>query len=78
MAGTKAGAIKARNANLASDPDFYKKIGSIGGSREVSTKGFGYRWPCNCSVVPERHHRAQCVGKKGGQISKRGQRVKAQ
>lgn len=31
MSGTKSGAIKVRNANLAKDPDYYKKIGYIGG-----------------------------------------------
>lgn len=32
MAGTKAGGRKAAEANLKRDPDFYKKIGSKGGS----------------------------------------------
>lgn len=31
MAGTKAGALKARDKNLARDPDFYGKIGRIKG-----------------------------------------------
>lgn len=40
MAGTKLGAVKARDKNLAKDPDWYRKIGSVGGRACVS-KGFG-------------------------------------
>lgn len=43
MAGTHTGGIKARNKNLASDPDFYKKIGSQGGRKGAGDgviKGF--------------------------------------
>lgn len=32
MSGTKEGGIKARDANLAKDPEFYIKIGAQGGS----------------------------------------------
>jgi len=39
MAGTKAGGIKAAKANKAKDPDFYKKIGSMGG-KKGHTGGF--------------------------------------
>ena len=43
MAGNKAGAAKARDKNLASDPDFYHKIGALGGSKGAKNgaiKGF--------------------------------------
>lgn len=32
MAGTVAGGLKARDANLAKDPDHYRKIGRVGGT----------------------------------------------
>lgn len=60
MAGTTAGGKKAAAKNLASDPDFYKKIGAIGGKR--STNG-GF------AANPER---ARTAGAKGGRISRRG------
>lgn len=41
MSGTKQGGIATRDANLARDPDFYKKIGAIGGSVRNPNKGFG-------------------------------------
>lgn len=41
MSGTREGGIKSREANLARDPDFYKKMGEKGGKAKVSTKGFG-------------------------------------
>lgn len=31
MAGTREGALKAKAANLAKDPDYYTKLGKIGG-----------------------------------------------
>lgn len=40
MAGNHTGGLRARDANLARDPDYYKKIGAIGGRARVS-KGFG-------------------------------------
>lgn len=40
MAGTKIGGLKARDANLANDPNFYAKIGAKGGraSRRTGVK----------------------------------------
>lgn len=32
MAGTKSGALRAKETNMARDPDFYKKMGAKGGS----------------------------------------------
>lgn len=39
MAGTKEGGKAAAATNKAKDPDFYKKIGSIGG-KKGTTGGF--------------------------------------
>lgn len=59
MAGTHAGGKAAAEANLAKDPDFYKKIGRIGG--RVSTTGRFY----------SNRELARIAGAKGGKISKR-------
>jgi len=62
MGGTKAGGIKAREKNLAQDPDFYKKIGSIGG-KNGTTGGFGQG-----EIGRERARR---WGSVGGKVSRR-------
>ena len=59
MAGTKAGGLKARDTNIAGDPDFYKRIGSKGG-KNGHTGGF--------AANPEL---ARIAGAKGGRISRR-------
>jgi len=59
MAGTKAGGKLAAKKNLAKDPNFYAKIGAVGGKRS-NTGGF--------AANPEL---ARIAGKKGGQISRR-------
>lgn len=59
MSGTKIGAKKTAKKNLERDPDFYKKIGAIGGKRGT-TGGF-----YNNSELASR------AGKIGGKISKR-------
>lgn len=41
MPGTKEGARKAREKNLAKDPDFYKKIGQKGGQ---NSRGGGFAY----------------------------------
>lgn len=64
MAGNHEGAIKARNKNLERDPDFFKRIGAIGGRATVS-KGFGKN--------PEL---ARIAGAKGGKKSKRSKATK--
>lgn len=66
MAGTITGAIKARNKNLANDPDFYRKIGSIGG-QQSGNGGFFYHKStiCNCDIIEGEHTKPQCSGKKG-------------
>lgn len=62
MAGTKLGALKAKNTNLERHGnDFFKEIGSRGGKVTGVKKGFA----CN----PER---ARLAGIKGGSRSRRG------
>lgn len=63
MAGTKEGGRKAAETNLTNDPNFYKRIGSIGG-KNGRTGGF-YR----------DSDRAREEGAKGGRIGKNGYRL---
>ena len=68
MAGTLAGGAKARDKNLARDPDFYKKIGAKGG-RNSDTGGFATKAIGKDGMTgPER---ASVAGYKGGVISRR-------
>lgn len=60
MAGTKAGGLKAAKKNLANDPNFYRRIGKIGG-QNGHTGGF--------AADPERARRA---GRLGGMVSRKG------
>lgn len=60
MVGNRIGGLKARNTNLARDPDHYSKIGRIGG-KNGHTGGF--------AANPEL---ARIAGRKGGQVSRRG------
>ncbi len=60
MAGTKTGGLKARNKNLATDPDFYKKIGATGG-KNGHTGGFY-----------QNRELAKKAGSKGGKLGHRG------
>lgn len=59
MAGTVAGGLKAREKNLASDPDYYRKIGAVGG-RNGRTGGFYAN-----------RELAKVAGAIGGRISRR-------
>lgn len=72
MAGTKEGGIKAREKNLAKDPDFYKKIGTQGGKSSSPTKGFGFDYRTRVEKILRRPTYAMLCGRKGGSISKRG------
>lgn len=63
MAGTKAGAAKARNTLLAINPNYFSEIGKIGG-RAGHTGGF--------AANPDL---ARIAGAKGGRISRRKKRV---
>lgn len=69
MAGNKTGGIKARDKNLARDPDFFKKIGAIGG-RNGHTGGFASEKVGKDGLTG--FERASRVGKIGGKKSKRG------
>ena len=69
MAGTKAGGLKARERNLAKDPDFYKKIGAKGG-RNGRTGGFASEVVGEDGLTGK--ERAKIAGAKGGRISRRG------
>ena len=60
MAGTIEGGKKAAAKNLARDPDFYAKIGKIGG-RNGTTGGFAAN-----------RELAKIAGQKGGRKSRRG------
>lgn len=40
MSGTRAGGLKSSKKIMARDPDFYKRIGKIGGSKTFGNKGF--------------------------------------
>ena len=64
MSGTKAGGVKAKAKNLAKDPNFYSKIGKIGGAR--GTTGGFY---ANRELARE-------AGRKGGLVSRRGKSKK--
>jgi general stress protein YciG len=63
MAGTKEGGRKAAAKNLARDPNFYAKIGRVGGQRG-HTGGF--------AANPEL---ARIAGARGGRISRRRKKV---
>lgn len=71
MAGSSIGGKKTALKNLARDPDFYKKIGRIGG-RNGTTGGFA------SDLVGEDGltglERAKIAGRKGGTISRRGKK----
>ena len=64
MAGSKSGAIKARDTNLKNNPNFYKEIGKLS---NASWEKNG-RMPRGFAANPEL---ASLAGKKGGAISRR-------
>lgn len=74
MAGTKLGGLKAAKKNLENDPNFYRRIGAIGG-RNGTTGGFAADVDCNCSRYPYAHFKRNCAGAKGGTISRRRKAV---
>lgn len=63
MAGTRAGGLKARERNLAKNPNFYAEIGRKGG-QNGKTGGF--------AANPDL---ARIAGAKGGRISRRTKKV---
>ncbi|MEC5150893.1 hypothetical protein [Cryobacterium sp. GrIS_2_6] len=69
MPGNQVGGLKARDKNLASDPDFYKKIGRKGGS---NGKGPDYqKGGIKAAGFAANPELARVAGAKGGYISKR-------
>lgn len=73
MSGTRAGGIKARERNLAKDPDFYRRIGRKGGHNgkgENYTGGFASNRVGDDGLTGRQ--RAALVGAIGGHISRRG------
>lgn len=66
MSGNLIGGRKARDTNLTKDPDFYKKIGHLGG-KNGHTGGFY-----------NNHELAVSAGRKGGSISRRGKSIKTE
>jgi outer membrane lipoprotein SlyB len=68
MAGTIEGGRKAREKNLASDPDFYKRIGQIGGSRGT-TGGYASEVVGDDGLTGRQ--RARVSGAIGGRVSRR-------
>lgn len=73
MAGTRAGAAKARDTNLKRNPNFYREIGRLGGAAS-GTGGFASEAIGDDGLTGPQ--RAKIVGKKGGLISRRGKSKK--
>ena len=71
MSGTRAGGLKARDANLKKNPNFYRDIGRIGG-KNGQTGGFASDFVGNDGLTGPQ--RAKIAGRKGGLISKRGKK----
>lgn len=65
MSGNAIGGGKARDANLAKDPEFYKKIGALGGAKG-HTGGFASENVGKDGLTGR--ERASKVGKVGGVI----------
>lgn len=74
MSGTRAGGLKARDKNLARNPNFFAEIGAKGGANGT-TGGFAAYTPCKCKRFGGPHHKAQCAGMVGGTISRRKKAV---
>lgn len=65
--GTKEGAKKAKQKLLEKDPDYFKRIGTIGGK---NGKGLGYQ-----GGFAHPNADPQTAGQKGGRVSRRGKTV---
>jgi general stress protein YciG len=70
MPGTLEGGLKAKEKNLARDPEFYRKLGAKGGVAS-NTGGFAHDDRTFLQKLFRRPKRAKLAGRKGGAISKR-------
>lgn len=68
MAGNKTGGAKAAAKNLARDPDFYRRIGRIGGTKSKNGGFASTERGADGLTGPQR---ARVVGRIGGTISRR-------
>lgn len=68
MSGNREGGKKAAAKNLAKDPDFYGKIGSMGG-RKSKNGGFASKKVGKDGLTGA--ERASIAGAKGGAVSRR-------
>lgn len=76
MAGNKSGGIKARDTNWAKyGLDFYSRIGKKGGSISTPIGGFASLKVGKDGLTGPQ--RAKIAGAKGGLISRRGSKKKA-
>lgn len=71
MSGTKAGGKLASARILERDPEFYRRIGRIGG-KKGNTGGFASKEIGEDGLTGQQ--RAMVAGKKGGTISRRGKK----
>lgn len=70
MSGTKEGGIKARETIRGKYPQFYQRIGGIGGKAKVP-KGFAIDRRTWWEKLLRKPKLAKSAGKLGGKISKR-------
>lgn len=69
MSGNKTGGLKARDTILARDPDYYRRIGKLGGSATSDRpRGFAYLAGVDPAKLSE-------VSAKGGSKSRRRKRT---
>lgn len=69
MSGSRDGGLKAAKVNKDRDPDFYRRIGAMGG-RNGHTGGFASEKVGKDGLTGRQ--RASLVGKDGGHNGKRG------
>jgi general stress protein YciG len=72
MSGTRIGGLKARDKNIAKDPDFYRKLGKIGGVRGTTGGYASNKIGKDGLTGPER---SKISGKLGGTISRRKKKL---
>lgn len=71
ISGSIIGGQKAAATNKAKyGPDFYQRIGSLGG-KKGKTGGFASPVLCDCDYKEELHKKASCAGFSGGKKSRR-------